>query len=799
MGLFSRRTQTYVSSTAYPLGENDPERVTHLRQTIINAVLQNRSMTESLTQGYLRGQGVQLRNAFNYIQKDPLEGGYFNGPAASNSIYIARPDHEVIKAALYSSGQVTLPTEIAINRCFVGGADSEWWADRYLAQEYGYDLASGYFAIHPPGIDDGADVLHDYQGDGYFVTSFTNPDTYTVSISYTVSDFPQAKIALHCTYRTITTSDNTAVTFRPAELDEVDSFTSNTVVVNIDGAITEETTETTITVLEGEARVSERLLTITTSAIKFFLYEMGLGTYPEIDAWLDIVELGTEYSPYYPAVPIRVDGAYVNDSDLESNPDYNEDLYKTSKKLLKKLGLNYDEVTDLLTEGAEPGTNPDEDIDYAFVVFGVDIKTEMPEAKRYLYYFFDMLINYTNFTKLDFDAWEVLADFNMATAGSPPINRIEIYSAVDRDKNYDVKLQWQYILKTTSPGEIGGDAKKGDCRITMNPATRVRELGVDMALDYNELTIEYQIEADSFVTLVVGGLVYENFIYNGYSVVITAHDAFFDLDEEGKPNQNGFIIPLNYQIVKEMGMVLLTEVSYMCQHMVVSSYEVVKEKWYQTLLFQVILVIIAVVIIVVTWGAAGPAVAGGIASMLAAGGTVLLWMKILAALIQVLGMMVLMSLVTEVATALFGPTWGPLIATIASMFIGNVAAGSSSATSGAFTVTAVDVVNISSAILNAHTQSQLAKLPELMENFATFASEYRGQMDEIAEMMKDLFGNGRDIIDIQGMVDATNQSQTESFENFIRRTLMTGSDVADVTRGMIENFTDVGLQLPNAT
>ena len=37
----------------------------------------------------------------------------------------------------------------------------------------------------------------------------------------------------------------------------------------------------------------------------------------------------------------------------------------------------------------------------------------------------------------------------------------------------------------------------------------------------------------------------------------------------------------------------------------------------------------------------------------------------------------------------------------------------------------------------------------------------------------------------------------ESSNDFLRRTLITGSDVCDITSGMIENFADVGLMLPN--
>jgi hypothetical protein len=39
----------------------------------------------------------------------------------------------------------------------------------------------------------------------------------------------------------------------------------------------------------------------------------------------------------------------------------------------------------------------------------------------------------------------------------------------------------------------------------------------------------------------------------------------------------------------------------------------------------------------------------------------------------------------------------------------------------------------------------------------------------------------------------------ETSETFLSRTLMTGSDIAELTRAMVENFAEISLELPKAS
>ena len=58
-------------------------------------------------------------------------------------------------------------------------------------------------------------------------------------------------------------------------------------------------------------------------------------------------------------------------------------------------------------------------------------------------------------------------------------------------------------------------------------------------------------------------------------------------------------------------------------------------------------------------------------------------------------------------------------------------------------------------------------------------------------------GNNSHIIDIQQITEATNAKFFEKRSTFLGRTLLTGSDIAAITTGQIENFVESSLRLPD--
>ena len=120
MGLFSSKKKTYVSSVTYPMGEDGEKRVDYLKYTVLNAVMQGRNVGESITQGYLRGQGISLRNAFTYARDK-----YKDGVPVSAARYYDQPDMDVLGSiikAQHPGSTLNFLTTV------VGSAQFEWYA-----------------------------------------------------------------------------------------------------------------------------------------------------------------------------------------------------------------------------------------------------------------------------------------------------------------------------------------------------------------------------------------------------------------------------------------------------------------------------------------------------------------------------------------------------------------------------------------------------------------------------------------------------------------------------------------------
>lgn len=800
MGLFSSKKKTYVSSTVYALGEEDgPRKQETLKQTVLNATMQQRPIGESLTDAYLRGQGMSLRNAFGYARDH-----FTYGVPESSARYLQAPDRETLTEIL----QATLPGyEIQYLALVTGTADHEWWAEQYLAKEFGYDRVSKTFDRPPPGVLPDAVAAYDLEPDGRIQILLMNPAGGSVKVvTFRPEGYVRMGTFVHAAYigtQTFDSGRNT--TTRAAEPGETDSVQVDVLEVVRSGETQVTTNRTSVTVSGSTATVVTQKMVMVTTRSHYYLYQLGSGKQPSLDQWLQSATLS---SPYYPAVPLR-----VNNMDMCHENKKDTPLYKTSKKLMTRLGMDIDELAKSLNDNESIG-----EIDYAFVAFGVKLNAPSQESKRYLYNYFEYLrgISDSGINKSSYKTWvdenvehrqtqRMAFSASMASMASSPedglggggsantppgINKVEIFSKKNRADNYDIKIQWNYIDTTIKEGVVFPGAGIGDVDISMSGVrTEISFLGKDMALDSSLLFARRQVGENSYEELEISGLYYENFIYQGKSISISAYDAFHD------ENQEGFIIPLNQQIVKSMSLVDLTDLSYHCSHMVINTYQVVKKKWYQTGWFKVLLFIVAVAVIVMTWGTATPVVISFLGVTLTVTGTLMI---VLAATLYALSMMIVMNLLTKVAVQVFGEKWGPIIVMVGALFTMQYGQIATRAAAGAATttVTAAQVMQVSTTLLNAYGHYQGVKAREELKGLQDVQKQWDKKFKELEEMSERMLGTSTNLLDIHGMIDATYEIYFEPMDQFLSRTLLVGGDIVEITNGQIENMTDIGLALP---
>lgn len=288
----------------------------------------------------------------------------------------------------------------------------------------------------------------------------------------------------------------------------------------------------------------------TTINYEYWIYEVGIGTNPNLDD-ITLIDLG---SPFLPVIPLRQDnknlgpevedGEYVLDvNGSRIRPD--TDLYRTSVKLCDKLDTDFDRLC------LDISNNPDiRDIDHAYLIFGIDIRTEHRVGQDYLYDFFE--------------------DLAVKAPGAQSI--------IIQDAKYKVRLSYTNNTRTIILGELG----------------KPREL----IYSGNTLTIRKDLRNGTYGEIVITDLLHTNYVYGSHAVKTSLSDS-------ADPDNYNFIVPLNYDLFRAYkGLLNRQSLLKESFKLVFNSFERRKLKWYERSFFKVLILVIAIAITVWSAGAA---------------------------------------------------------------------------------------------------------------------------------------------------------------------------------------------------
>lgn len=591
-----------------------------------------------------------------------------------------------------------------------------------------------------------------------------------------------------------------------AAADGTPTVETDTEVVDGVTITTTTTTQQQVVAVERSYRVDTQ--DIVTSAFygsQVYLYKFGTGN-STLDAMFSPQQSSNMFAPF---IPIRID----NDSITESKFDR---YYPMAQKAYKKAtNAKFSSIIEKVEDNDSIG-----DIDYAYVVFGVSLNTKENACKKYLYKFFQTMLNTsTGVTTAygDYKTQMALATASVNTwntwlaaqedSSNPlygtaeptkipyptlPVSSIQIKGS--SLMNYNITVSWSAMAETIGSGMHDSTHKVGECWFVMNADDDYEQsiyTGGNEApktkFSVSHVTLYYQETASTWRAMNVWGLHHKNKIYGGKSVEISAKDALNDAEE------SGFIIPINRDIYSSISLVDATQMSTACVYIVFNSYQVVKQKWYQTGIFKIILVIVIIVISVYTAGA-GVGLLGTAASVGAAVGLAGVAAIIVGTIANALAAMILMKLIGLVAVKAFGSKVGVMIGAIAGIIAvavgtglangGTVASGFSAMTSATnLTQLTVAAGNGYAAYMQAAVQETVAETQQVLE-------KYNEKSKEIAQQYNDVIGGDNGIIDPTALTNAT-QYMYESMDSFLNRTLMTGADIADLSMAMLTNFVDM--------
>lgn len=888
MGIFGSRKKTVVSSVVYNLAGDVNDRPNFLKTTVLSNILfdTQESMGQTITGSYLRGPGITLPRFARWAKRS----GYNDTIGQiSSSIVIGGQINEQV---LIDNTPHAADESISILAKRISYPDYGWWAEQWMLENHpdqfeldweadflgtteititmpggapvysfpvtNWDLEARYLyylyttvenpQIQPlvPGtpVDIGSGNWPSISG--WTTVSSTSEDktiglVKTTVVRKTYSDGRPAEettntesstgtyVETHQVFtRTVykgvypgnpnKTYSSQETMYQDQTGGKTSSSTSDTITEDIGGGVT----RTTVTTVTTEVVALTRVYRVDTQDTifdglgqsKVVIYRKNSGN-PVFDAMFDNA---TNTGDFYPFIPIRLNNQFLSDT-------FFPDLYAASKKGYKKaFGRNYyDKLVDIIADNESIG-----DIDFAYITFGVSLNVIDNSALRYVYAFFETLLDsfeagspeeYAAYRakwieardfNSDYEAWDVAqSDPTNPLYGTPKPAVVSYPSMPNQEiqiKNgdqYNIRLTWNSMQETAGIGLGKPGVKKGDLwwevgavQILNGKVSSGPGLFATMTERSAIVHLWYQETATSWKKITFEGLRHINTIYKGKAVEIDADEAILDAEE------SGFVVPLHEGIFNNMPIVDRTQSATANSFILFNCYQVVKKKWYQTGLFKIVIIIIAIVISIYTGGAGGAAAGGLLGSNAAVGAALGLAAGSLAAVIvgaiaNAIAAMLLVAVIQKGAVALFGDKLGTIIGAIASVIALNVASGVAQgqtvAQSFGNLTRADSILALTNAVGEGYAAYVQADTLDALNRTETLLSEYKEEAFEIQQQFLETFGSStRGIIDPFKLTEAA-QMTPESRDSFLARTLLVGSEIVELSTALLDNFTEVSL------
>ena len=550
------------------------------------------------------------------------------------------------------------------------------------------------------------------------------------------------------------------------------------------------------------------------SAIKAWNYKYQTGD-AVLDAMFNPEETNGQFFPY---IPFRINNQPVT-------PILAPVFYEPAKKAFRKSVNGRFDKTLLDIEDNDDIA----EIDYIYAMFGVSLNTIEDASKEYIYRLFQYLLGNTfedaayndwkaaNIVYKEatdaYNAWQIIQQDGPEddplygtpppVVPAPPVmpkRGIHIASGGIPQMNFNQIISWAAMSETTGVGQKRPGAKGGELwwdalSDEVFPDVVYNGSYVETGdIRVQRVILNWQETDNSWRALAFWDLYHMNNVYNGNVVLTRAVEALID------PDESGFIIPLHVDLYKQLSIVKSTQMSTACCYMIFNCYTINKQKWYQTGIFKVLVVVVIAIISVWTGGASAGLLGSslGVGTSLGFSGTLAL---IVGAVANAVAAMILTQIITSASTQLFGEKIGGIIGTIASMVaigVGTSVAGGGSALDGFTNMLKADnILKLTEAAGKGIVEYVNSATMDIQRETAEYAKEGEQLQKQISTAYGDNIGYSRGIFNPLGLTDAATQLgfEPESLDSFLSRTLMTGSEIAQMSQTLLDNFTQVTLNL----
>jgi hypothetical protein len=468
---------------------------------------------------------------------------------------------------------------------------------------------------------------------------------------------------------------------------------------------------------------------------KYWAYKDNSGTYPVLDQVN--VESPAVSGSYFPFT-------YFRFGKQPANTDTTSQAYLTSKRMMKYLGMDYDEVADSINENPDIG-----DVEQAMLTFAVPATSTNPIECRYLFDYFNNL-HYT----MEGDINPVLSGlFGKLRKQSVKANAIVI-----QDSRFKMTLSNNGISKQIVSGSIGevGTYTSSYNEVVSLEAFVDQDTGVATYLPvrYKKHHYRRQIAPGLYEDITVNDLTMTYYVYGNYTTTGDETDAIL-------------LIPIDRSITQQYSIAEKEELYSRSLHFVFNSRVVQKIRWYQQGIFKVIMFVIAVVITIYN----PPA---GLAAMQLTGAAL-----VIAAIVINIVVGIILQAAFRLFVKVFGADVAQAIAIIAIIYGGYQAiqAGSLQGT------WATELLQLSNGLNAAALESRIDDLLDEQKQFNLYA-----------EKQEDLLEAANKLLETQHVLEPIT-IYGEKPEDFYNRTVHFGN-IGTLGITAISSYVDIALTLP---
>ena len=537
----------------------------------------------------------------------------------------------------------------------------------------------------------------------------------------------------------------------------------------------------------------------------WWFYALDSGKYPTMDSTKQIVEV----SSAYPVVPVRHENAWISDTA--------PDVYSTGKKLLSIINFSYDQLQTGLAD------NPDlDEIDNAYVMFGIDMQTEDPILISYLIDFFELLGQTSQAS-----VWDQLTSFNSAgtvlETSSYTLNDItgtgytensyiaDVFESIDttklsvtnpdeimslKENGLKVKLAWDRIITVVLAGSIG---EIGTCtkEYVNHRLTFTGEGGKEGLREKTE-TVPYQIilrrqtSAGAYKQIIITNLRHHIYgIYqNRYIVTTEIDDLIADADE------HNMVIPLHHPTMLRVPNIEVNYVYNHAIHLIITGYVVTHLRWYQQAWVSFVIMVVCLVLAVYTAGQSMSAMAAWMAGIAAASaaGTMALILYVLTPLLK----MILLAAIAKGLAKLLGPVGAIIFAVIVFIYTGYASTELATALTPMIAKFNAEFLLTFSMKLASEANTGLAEEQEdIQDAIEAETQEQADAWEELEEKREELFpettSTGSTNL-LMGIYNTPTYGKMSDYDDLYSR-VHTGN-IGTLSLDMIENYVDISLLLP---